>query len=433
MKKRLIYIGSAVVIIVVGFLVYKSLSKPKESVSIETARIERGSISNTVTATGTLEAVKTVDVGTQVSGVIEKIFVDFNSQVKKGQLLAQLDETPLIAQLEQSKASVDQAEAQVKYQKATYERYKALVAKKLIAQADFDQAEFNYQNALGSLNNAKSMYDKNKINLSYARIYSPIDGTVLNRAVEVGQTVAASFNTPTLFTIANDLTQMRVEAKVDEADIGQLVNGQRVEFTVDAFPARKFAGEVTEIRLQPVTTNNVVTYTVVIGAPNPDNILKPGMTANATFFVTERKDILLIPAKATRFNPDPETLAKVMPVNGASQGGDGSQPPMGGFENGGGAPMHMGNAQNDSIKHVWIKGPDGIHPHRITVGVTDEINFEVVNGLKEGEEVVTAINVTGGSAVSTTTGTARSPFMPQRPGANKRSSTTNTQQGPPPR
>jgi HlyD family secretion protein len=431
MKKRLIYIGSAVIIIVVGFLVYKSLSKPKESVSIETAKIERGSISNTVTATGTLEAVKTVDVGTQVSGVIEKIFVDFNSQVKKGQLLAQLDETPLIAQLEQSKASVDQAEAQVKYQKATYERYKALVAKKLIAQADFDQAEFNYQNALGSLNNAKSMYDKNKINLSYARIYSPIDGTVLNRAVEVGQTVAASFNTPTLFTIANDLTQMRVEAKVDEADIGQLVNGQRVEFTVDAFPARKFAGEVTEIRLQPVTTNNVVTYTVVIGAPNPDNILKPGMTANATFFVTERKDILLIPAKATRFNPDPETLAKVMPVNGAPQGGDGSQPPMGGFENGSGAPMNMGKAENDSTKHVWIKGPNGIHPHRITVGVTDEINFEVVNGLKEGEEVVTAINVTGGSGSTAATKAARSPFMPQRPGANKRSSTTNTQQGPP--
>ena len=289
MKKSLIYIGSAVVVLAAGFLIYKSVTKTKQTVSIETAKVERGTISNTVTATGTLEAVKTVDVGTQVSGVIEKLFVDYNSQVKKGQLLAQLDETPLMAQLDQSKASVDQAEAQVKYQKATYERYKALLAKKLIAQSDFDLAEFNYNNAVGSLNSAKSQYDKNRINLSYARIYSPIDGTVLNRAVEVGQTVAASFNTPTLFTIANDLTQMRVEAKVDEADIGQLVNGQRVEFTVDAFPLKKFNGAVTEIRLQPVTTNNVVTYTVVIGAPNPDNILKPGMTANATFFVTERK------------------------------------------------------------------------------------------------------------------------------------------------
>ncbi len=436
MKKRLIYIGSAVVILAVGFLVYKSLSKPKESVSVETAKIERGSISNTVTATGTLEAVKTVTVGTQVSGVIEKIFVDYNSVVKKGELLAQLEETPLLAQLEQSKASVDQAEAQLKFQKATYERYKALVAKKLIAQADFDQAEYNYNNALGAVKNAKSQNDRNKINLSYARIYSPIDGVVLDRAVEVGQTVAASFNTPTLFTIANDLTQMKVEAKVDEADIGQLKDGQRVEFTVDAFPAKKFSGSVTEIRLQPVTTNNVVTYTVVIGAPNPDNILKPGMTANATFFVTERKDILLVPAKATRFNPDPETLAKVMPMNGGPMdgaNGNGQKPPMGGFGHAEGASGHMQRAENDSTKHVWIKGANGIHPHRITVGVTDEVNYEVVSGLNEGEEVVTAINVSGGSNGTSTSKAARSPFMPQRPGATKRSSTTNTQQGPPPR
>jgi HlyD family secretion protein len=431
MKKKLIYIASAVVVLVAGFLVYKSMSKPKATVSVETAKIERGTISNTVTATGTLEAVKTVEVGTQVSGVIEKIFADYNSVVKKGQLLAQLDETPLIAQLEQSKASVDQAEAQVKYQKATYERYKALLAKKLIAQADFDQAEYNYNNALGSLSNAKSMYDKNKINLSYARIYSPIDGVVLDRAVEVGQTVAASFNTPTLFTIANDLTQMRVEAKVDEADIGQLVNGQRVEFTVDAFPAKKFGGEVTEIRLQPVTTNNVVTYIVVIGAPNPENILKPGMTANATFFVTERKDILLVPAKATRFTPDEVTLASIAPPMGGQQGAQASErpvPPMGE-----GGPMEMPKSDNDSIHTVWVKETNGaIHPKRITVGVTDEINYEVVKGLKEGEDVITAITTTGQVGTASTQA-ARSPFMPQRPGSTKRSSTTNTQQGPPPR
>lgn len=436
MKRRFIYIGSAVIILVAGFLVYKSLSKPKQTVSVETAKVEKGSISNTVTATGTLEAVKTITVGTQVSGVIDKIFVDYNSVVKKGQLLAQLDETPLLAQLEQTKASVDQAEAQVKYQKATYERYKALLAKKLIAQADYDQVEFNYQNAVGALKNAQSNYDKNKINLSYARIYSPIDGVVLDRAVEVGQTVAASFNTPTLFTIANDLTQMKVEAKVDEADIGQLKLDQRVEFTVDAFPAKRFSGSVTEIRLQPTTTNNVVTYTVVIGAPNPENILKPGMTANATFFVTERRDILLIPAKATRFTPDPELLAQVMPMGGpqGATKGDQPKPAMGGGMPEGG-PMHMGRmekSENDSVKMVWIKGANGIHPHRITVGVTDEINYEVVKGLSEGEEVVTGITVSGG-AVGTATKAARSPFMPQRPGANKRSSTSNTTQGPPPR
>jgi HlyD family secretion protein len=430
MKRRIIYIGLAVIVLAIGFWAYKSLSQPKQNVSVETAKVERGTISNTVTATGTLEAVKTVEVGTQVSGVIEKIFVDYNSQVKKGQLLAQLDETPLIAQLEQSKASVDQAEAQVKYQKATYERYKALLAKKLIAQSDFDLAEFNYSNALGALNNAKSMYDKNKINLSYARIYSPIDGTILDRAVEVGQTVAASFNTPTLFTIANDLTQMQVEAKVDEADIGQLVNGQRVEFTVDAFPSRKFSGNVTEIRLQPVTTNNVVTYTVVIGAPNPENILKPGMTANATFFVTEKRDILLVSAKATRFTPDAETLAAYMPPrngNGA-QASERLLPPMAD----GDRPDQK--TENDSIYTVWIKGTNGLHPQRITVGVTDEINYEVVAGLNEGEEVVTSM-ASSSSAVQSATASsaAKSPFMPQRPGSTKRTSTTNTQAGPPPR
>ena len=396
MKKSILYIGSAVVVLAVGFLVYRSLAKTKQNVSIETAKVERGTISNTVTATGTLEAVKTVDVGTQVSGVIEKLFVDYNSQVKKGQLLAQLDETPLLATLDQSKATVDQAEAQVKYQKATYERYKALLAKKLIAQSDFDLAEYNYNNAVGSLNSAKSQYDKNKINLSYARIYSPIDGTILDRAVEVGQTVAASFSTPTLFTIANDLTRMRVEANVDEADIGQLITGQRVEFTVDAFSTKKFSGEVTEIRLQPTTTNNVVTYTVVIGAPNPDNILKPGMTANATFFVTERKDILLVSAKATRFTPDPTALAAYM----APMGGEGAQaserpePPMG-------DDMPIAKADNDSIHMVWVKESNGIHPQRVTVGVTDEVNYEVVNGLKEGDEVV--ISMTSAAAQTGTT------------------------------
>lgn len=425
MKKSIIYIGSAVIVLAAGFLIYKSVTKTKQTVSIETAKVERGTISNTVTATGTLEAVKTVEVGTQVSGVIEKLFVDFNSEVKKGQLLAQLDETPLMAQLDQSKASVDQAEAQVKYQKATYERYKALLAKKLIAQSDFDLAEFNYNNALGSLNNAKSMYDKNKINLSYARIYSPIDGTVLDRAVEVGQTVAASFNTPTLFTIANDLTQMRVEAKVDEADIGQLISGQRVEFTVDAFPLKKFNGEVTEIRLQPVTTNNVVTYTVVIGAPNPDNILKPGMTANATFFVTERKDILLVSAKATRFTPDPETLAAYMPPMGQDgvQAAERPAPPMGE------GAMSTEDAGNDSIHTVWIKETNGgLHPQKVTVGVTDEINFEVINGLNVGDEVVTSLTTTGGETQKGTTSTSL--FRP--PGSEKRTATTNTQRGGPP-
>lgn len=423
MKKKIIIIGSAVVILAIGFLVYRSLGSAKQTVSVETAKIERGTISNTITATGTLEAIKTVNVGTQVSGVIEKIFVDFNSLVKKGQLLAQLDETPLLAQLEQSKASVDQAQAQVKYQKATYERYKALIAKKLIAQSDFDLAEYNYNNALGSLSNAESMYDKNKINLSYARIYSPIDGIILDRAVDEGQTVAASFNTPTLFTIANDLTQMRVEAKIDEADIGQVRNGQRVEFTVDAFPLRKFSGSVTEIRLQPVSSANVITYTVVINAPNPEKVLMPGMTANATFFVTEKKDIVLVPAKAVRFTPDQavlDTYNQSSAGNGA-QASDLLSPPIN-------KDTFKDQQAVGEGKTVWIKKGTRIQPLKITVGVTDEIHYEVLSGLTEGDEVVVSATTTGGTAQAKATA-VKSPFMPQRPGSNR--TTTTSKQTPP--
>lgn len=414
MKNKLLYIGSAVLLVVVAIFVYKSYGNTEKTISFETAKIGRGTISNTVTATGTLEAIKTVEVGTQVSGVITKIYVDFNSQVKKGQLLAQLDETPLLAQLDQSKSTVDQSEAEVKYQKATFERYKALVEKKLIAQSDFDLAEYNYSKAVATLNNAKSMHDKNKINLSYARIYSPIDGIILNRAVDEGQTVAASFSTPTLFTIANDLTQMRVEAKVDEADIGRISNGQRVEFKVDAFPLKRFDGEVTEIRLKPVTSANVVTYTVVINAPNPDKILMPGMTATAYFFVTERKDILLVPSKAVLFSPDRQSLA----TYNLSVGGTDSQaaPPP---------PPEMGEApkadpQTESEdKTVWVKQGQMVHPQKIKVGVTDEIHYQVLSGLNEGDNVIISMSSSATTAKATTTA-AKSPFMPQRPGSNRK-------------
>jgi len=408
MKKKLLFIGSALVLIVVGLLVYKSFGSADKTISFETSKISKGTISNTVTATGTLEAVKTVELGTQVSGVITKIYVDYNSEVKKGQLLAQIDETPLLAQLAQSKSSVDQSEAEVKYQKATYERYKALIDKKLIAQSDYDLAEYNYNKAVATLHNVKSMNDKDKINLSYAKIFSPIDGIILSRAVDEGQTVAASFSTPTLFTIANDLTQMRVEAKVDEADIGKIANGQRVEFTVDAFPLKKFSGVVTEIRLKPVTSANVVTYTVIINAPNPDKILMPGMTANASFFVTERKDIILVPSKSTQFSPDMEALATY------NQNGAGNLSPM--------PPMGEGgpkDKQNDSDKTVWVKDGLSVHPQKIKVGVTDEIHYEVLSGLNEGDEVVLSMS-TGADDAKTKAGPAKSPFMPQRPGSNRK-------------
>lgn len=412
MKKKYLYIASAIVLIAVVFLAFKITRNKEQTISFETATVGKGTISNTITATGTLEAIKTVSVGTQVSGVITKLYVDFNSQVKKGELLAQLDETPLLAQLDQSKSSVDQAIAQVKYQQATFERYKVLVSKKLIAQSDFDLAEYNYSNAVGNLKNAQSVYSRNKINLSYARIYSPIDGIILNRAVDEGQTVAASFNTPTLFTIANDLTQMRVEAKVDEADIGKVCNGQRVEFTVDAYPLKKFGGEVTEIRLQPVSSANVITYTVVINAPNPDKILMPGMTANANFFVTERKDILLVPSKAVQFTPDQDAMATYN--QHIAQGNPAGAPLQ--------APVISGTSKDPKAdsdeKIVWIKNGLSLHPQKVKVGVTDEIHYEVLSGLNEGDSVV--ISMTAATSGKKATASAvKSPFMPQRPGSNR--------------
>ena len=402
MKKKYLYIGSALVILAVGLFAFRMLKSAEQTYSFETAKVGKGSISNTITATGTLEAIKTVEVGTQVSGVIEKILVDFNSVVKKGQLLAQLDETPLLAQLEQSKASVDQAEAQVKYQKSTYDRYKVLVEKKLIAQSDFDLAEYNYNNAVASLKNAKSVYEKNRINLSYARIYSPIDGVILNRAVDEGQTVAASFNTPTLFSIANDLTQMRVEAKVDEADIGQIAMNQRVTFTVDAYPDLKFNGTVSEIRKQPVVTSNVVTYTVIIQAPNPDKKLMPGMTASTTIYVNEKNDILVVPGKAIRFTPDPEVLnsyLKSLPAEVAREM----------------APQSAKKVPADPKQSfVWVKNGEVIRKSEIKTGENDGINYELLSGLNQGDEIV--LSMTAEKATAETRKAAKSPFMPQRPG-----------------
>ena len=263
MKKRtLIIIGAAVVVAVIGLLALKSFNKKENAVSFNTVKVERGNISNTVTATGTVEAIRTVNVGTQVSGILSHLYVTFNDVVKQGQILARLDTTALNAQYNQSLASVNQAQAQLNFQLATYDRLKALFDKNLIAKADYDQAVYNYENAKGNLANVKFALARAKVNLDYATITSPIDGVVLNRAVEEGQTVAASFNTPTLFTIVNDLTRMQVETSVDEADIGKVKDGQRVDFTVDAYPDLKFEGTVSEVRLQPVTTNNVVTYVV---------------------------------------------------------------------------------------------------------------------------------------------------------------------------
>ncbi len=401
-KKTLIIFGVVAVIAIASILALKPFSKKKEVVNFNTVKVEKGNISNTVTATGTLQANKTVNVGTQVSGIILHIYVDFNDHVKQGQLLAKLDETPLRTQLAQSQSAVDQAVSQLHFQEATYNRLKVLYDKQLIAQTDYDQALYNFENAKAAVSNARSALDRAQVNLAYATITSPIDGVVLNRAIEEGQTVAASFSTPTLFTIVNDLTQMEVQTSVDEADIGKIVNGQRVEFTVDAYSDLKFEGTVSQVRLQPVTTNNVVTYVVVLKAPNPDKKLMPGMTASATIYVEEKSNALILSGKAVRFTPDKEYLMKQfekmragdmpkMPSGGApSMPATASSASTGTGNAPSGMPgMAFGADPDPKAKTVWIKDDKmGIRPCKIKIGIDNGSKVEVLTGLKEGDEVV---------------------------------------------
>jgi len=407
MKKKIISAIVVVGVVVTGFVVAGLLSAKEEAIQLKTEKVGRATISNTVTATGTLEANVTVEVGTQVSGRIDRIYVDNNSLVKKDQLIARLDTQSLSSTLAQSQATLDQAQAEYEYQKANYERYSQLIEKKLIAQKDFDEVNFSYKSSIASLKSARASYDKNKTNLDYAYIYSPIDGIVLERAVEEGETVAASFSTPTLFTIANDLTQMEIEADVDEADIGQLRVAQRVEFTVDAFPGKTFDGEITEIRLLAVEESNVITYTVVINAPNPEQILMPGMTANVVFYVTEKKDIVVVPNRAFDFSPDVSTLMAYHEANPEIKVT---------------MPSPASETLSGSEKMVWVKKQDAIYPQTVVLGETDEINYEVISGIQEGEEIILSMSAVTASGKTTETETAaKSPFMPTPPGQSNKS------------
>jgi HlyD family secretion protein len=430
---------------VISFMIFMagSCHKSSKDYTFETAVVKKGSIINTITATGTVEADTTVLIGTQVSGVIKKIYVDFNSHVKKNQLLAELDKTPLITQVQQAEASLDDSKSEVDFQKATYERYQALLDKKLVAQADYDQVKYNYDKAKANLKTAQAGYDKARVNLSYASIFSPIVGVILNRAVDQGQTVAASFSTPNLFTIGNDLTQMQVQAAVDEADIGQLRQGQPVSFTVDAYPTETFKGDVRQIRLQPVVTSNVVTYTVIVNAPNPDLKLMPGMTANITVLVQKLDSVLTIPGKALRFTPDATWLAAYYKNNplpqrpgggpagaggasgmGATGGAGGtgqyanSQRPEGtgaaGQSNTGG--FQAGGQQGKKPVVVWVKTGDKIHRTRVVTGAVDGSNAEIKSGLNEGDEIILSMSLAGKTTTAAAPAAATSPFMPTRGG-----------------
>jgi HlyD family secretion protein len=416
MKKKIIFIVIGVTVVAVAaFFILKPKTVDASKINIETATTKTGTISKTVTATGTLEAITTVEVGTQVSGIVENIYVDFNSYVKKGQLMAKLDTTNLSAAMDQSRATLDNAKAELDYQQANYDRLEPLFKKTMLAKSDFDQATYNLNKAKASYNNALALHKKNKINLDYAFIHSPIDGIVLNRAVEEGQTVAASFNTPTLFTIANDLTQMEVQADVDEADIGQVKPGQRVTFKVDAYPDQSFEGTVTEVRLEPTVTNNVVTYTIIINAPNPDYKLMPGMTAETEIFVLEKKDLLVVPSKALRFTPDQTLLMSYMmslPKPQMPEGAKKGDMP---------APGEMAAKDVKNLgggKMVWVKRDSTIRPVQVETGLDDDINTEIISGLQSGDEVITSM---GKQTAETTKKVAASnPFMPRMPGANRR-------------
>ena len=325
MKNKKLWIAIAVVIALI--IAYNLLSggKKEEKVSFDTAKVETGNIQTSITATGTIEPVTSVTVGTQVSGIVSHLYVDYNSVVKKGQVIAELDRTNLISELNAQKASLASAQSSLNYQQSNFERYKTLFEKGLVSADEFESARLQYEQSKQQVAQSRESVQRAQTNLGYATITSPIDGVVLSKAVEEGQTVAASFNTPELFTIAQDLTNMRVIADIDEADIGGVKEGQRVSFTVDAFPDDKFEGSVTQVRQQATTESNVVTYEVVISAPNNDLKLKPGLTANVTIFTLEKNNVLVVPAKALRFQPN-EALLQSMDEGGqcvqGPQGGD---------------------------------------------------------------------------------------------------------------
>ena len=405
-SKVWILVAIVVVLAVVAFLL--SGNKKKEQVQFNTAEVAPANIVNTVTATGTIEPVTSVTVGTQVSGIVSKLYVDYNSVVKKGQVIAELDKSNLVselnsakANLEQAKASLSSAESSLSYQVANFRRNKALYQKGLISGNDYESARLSYQTAMASVSSARDQVSaareqvkKAQTNLGYATITSPIDGIVLSKSVEEGQTVAASFSTPTLFTIAKDLTNMQVVADVDEADIGDVKVGERVTFTVDAYPDNTFSGTVKQVRQEATTTNNVVTYSVVISAPNADLKLKPGLTATVTIYTQENKGVLSVPSKALRFTPEKETV-------------------------GGMKIKDIANAKNK----VWTIEGNTVVAHRVNIGMTDGSHTQILSGIRRGAKVITGIS----SATSdddgddnTTSSSESSPFAPKGPGSKKK-------------
>ena len=405
MDKKKIGAGIGIAIIVAGGLFLFGRGGTKEKIQLETAQVSRSSITNTVTATGTVEPVTEVEVGTQVSGIIDKLYADYNDVVKAGQLIAEMDRVNLKAELASAQAQLASSKTEYEYQQKNYARSKVLYEKKLISDTDYETATYQYEKAKAAYDQSQASMVKVNRNLEYATITSPIDGVVINRAVEEGQTVAAGFETPTLFTIAADLTKMQVIADVDEADIGMVADGQRVSFTVDAYPDDVFEGVVKQIRLgessesgsssSTSSSSTVVTYEVVVTADNPDLKLKPRLTANITIYTMERDQVLTIPNKALRFIPDPMMLEGTgISVNNPTATAETGQ------------------------RLVWVKKGNELLPKSVTVGSNNNTETEVVAGLNEGEEIAVDLVSLAPSAPAAQGG-ERSPFMPGPPGGNK--------------
>ena len=398
MKKRTIII-LIIAALLLALLAFFMLGKKKaeNQISFQTTQVATADISTSVTATGTIEAVTTVEVGTQVSGIVNKLYVDYNSVVKKGQVIAVLDRTNLTSELNSAQANLRSAQTELDYQKKNYARYAELKQKDLVSAAEYDVALESYRKAQESVKVAQQSVSRAKTNLGYATIYSPIDGIVISKSVEEGQTVAASFSTPTLFTIAKDLTDMQCIADVDEADIGGVKEGQRVTFTVDAFPDDVFSGTVKQVRQNATTTNNVVTYEVVITAPNADLKLKPGLTANVTIYTLERNGVVSVPSAALRFTPEPSIIGKRYVIKDVP-----------------------------GEKKLWTLEGNVFTAHKVETGITDGVHTEIKSGLEEGAVIVLDM-VAGRTEQDAQQGGSEenSPFMPGPRNRNNKSGGSN--------
>ncbi len=382
-------------LLVIGILIWLFTGKKeKHTVTFETEKVVTTNIQNSITATGTIEPVTSVTVGTQVSGIVAHLYVDYNSVVRKGQVIAELDKTNLISELNTAKANLNSVQSSLNYQSANFNRYKTLYEKGLVSADDFENARLAYQQANQQVAQARETVKRAQTNLGYATITSPIDGVVLSKSVEEGQTVAASFSTPELFTIAQDLTNMQVIADIDEADIGGVKTGQRVTFTVDAFPDDTFQGSVKQVRQQATTESNVVTYEVVISAPNNSLKLKPGLTANVTIFTLEKNNVLAVPAKALRFTPNAALLTPDQVIE---------------------------DCQGDF--KVWTREGNTFKAHKVSTGITNGVLTEILSGVTEGTEVLTDFSMSGATGPQDAQ-QANNPFMP-RPRNNRANQNQN--------